>query len=206
MSDRPELLPAFAQLEEALKKNWRLGQNMVLCWSPHEAGVLALIVPHYFLGNLTASAHARGDAEGMEQFVRGVIGTSRLKSDEELFAIAQRLQVSTTFIKLDTPFKDDQALQLADQIIRRYGLGFVESRAVVLFDIAEFSLHAPFEQASQLNSLSYSMNSAYHQVRATRHRRKLCQDDHWGRLLCMESRHRCLPGPGPPHFFTSCVD
>lgn len=161
MTERPELLPGFAQLEEALKKNWRLGQNMVLCWSPHEAGVLALVVPHYFLGNLTASAHARGDAEGMEQFVRGVIGTSRLKSDEELFAIAQRLQVSTTFIKLDTPFKDEQALQLADQIIRRYGLGFVESRAVILFDIAEFSLQAPFEQASQLNSLSYSMNSAY---------------------------------------------
>jgi hypothetical protein len=42
----------------------------------------------------------------------------------------------------------------------------VESRAVVLLDIVEFSLHTPFEQASQLNSLSYSLNSAYNKLLA----------------------------------------
>jgi hypothetical protein len=36
----------------------------------------------------------------------------------------------------------------------------VPSRAVVLFDIVGFSLLTPFEQMTQLNSLSYSLNSA----------------------------------------------
>jgi hypothetical protein len=50
-------------------------------------------------------------------------------------------------------------------MIKRYSLGHEESRAVVLFDIADFSLFRPFEQASQLNSLSYSMNSAYSKLK-----------------------------------------
>jgi hypothetical protein len=37
---------------------------------------------------------------------------------------------------------------------------------VLLFDITEFSLYTPFEQASQLNSLSYSLNSAYSKLLA----------------------------------------
>ena len=49
---------------------------------------------------------------------------------------------------------------------KRYGLSYVESRAVLLFDIVEFSLFTPFEQASQLNSLSYSLNSAYNKLLA----------------------------------------
>jgi len=53
-----------------------------------------------------------------------------------------------------------------EQLIKRYGLSYVSDRAVLLFDIAEFSLFTPFEQASQLNSLSYSLNSAYNKLLA----------------------------------------
>jgi hypothetical protein len=51
-------------------------------------------------------------------------------------------------------------------VIKRYGLSYVESRAVILLDIVDFSLYTPFEQASQLNSLSYSLNSAYNKLLA----------------------------------------
>lgn len=149
------------QLEEALRKHWRLGQNMVLCWAPDPRGLLTLTVPHYFLGNFTA----QGAANENEVFIREVIGGARLKSHEEIFAIAKRLGVSTAFIKLDHPLGNDAPLlQAADAIVARYGIGYVASRAVLLFDIAEFSLYTPFEQASQLNSLSYSMNSAYNKL------------------------------------------
>nr|MDJ0917495.1 hypothetical protein [Woeseiaceae bacterium] len=43
----------------------------------------------------------------------------------------------------------------------RYGINYVASRAVTLFDIVGFSLLTPFEQMTQLNSLSYSLNSAH---------------------------------------------
>lgn len=154
--------PQLQQMEQVLRKHWRLGQNMVLCWAPDPRGLLTLVVPHFFLGNFTAATHATGGADANEQFIRELISGSRLKTHEQIFTIAKRLGVSTSFIKLDEPLGDDPAvLAAADTIIARYGLGFVESRAVLLFDIAEFSLYSPFEQASQLNSLSYSMNSAY---------------------------------------------
>jgi hypothetical protein len=51
--------------------------------------------------------------------------------------------------------------QIIEKMIRRYGINFVASRAVTLFDIVGFSLLTPFEQMTQLNSLSYSLNSAH---------------------------------------------
>ena len=151
------------QMEVVLRKHWRLGQNMVLCWAPDPRGLLTLVVPHFFLGNFSAAEG--GQCHANEEFVREVIGGSRLKSHEQIFSIAKRLGVSTSFIKLDEPLSDDPALlSAADAMMSSYGIGFVESRGVILFDIAEFSLYSPFEQASQLNSLSYSMNSAYNKL------------------------------------------
>ena len=151
------------QMEAVLRKHWRLGQNMVLCWAPDPRGLLTLVVPHFFLGNFSATEGGQSNAN--EEFVREVIGGSRLKSHEQIFSIAKRLGVSTSFIKLDEPLSDDPALlSAADAMMSSYGIGFVESRGVILFDIAEFSLYSPFEQASQLNSLSYSMNSAYNKL------------------------------------------
>jgi hypothetical protein len=46
-------------------------------------------------------------------------------------------------------------------MIRRYGINYVASRAVTLFDVVGFSLLTPFEQMTQLNSLAYSLNSAH---------------------------------------------
>ena len=51
-------------------------------------------------------------------------------------------------------------------MIKRYGLSYVQSRGVILFDIVDFYLYTPFEHASQLNSLSYSLNSAYNKLLA----------------------------------------
>lgn len=155
-------------LEKTLRKQWRLGQNIVLCWSADERGLLVILVPHYFLGNYCALETGETGAVGdNEAFVRELISGTRRKSREDMFAISRRLDVSPTFIKLSSPLSDEPGVQDAvEQLIRRYGLSYVESRAVLLFDIVEFSLYTPFEQASQLNSLSYSLNSAYNKLLA----------------------------------------
>tara|TARA_R110002073_G_scaffold26248_3_gene86138 strand:+ start:7168 stop:8517 length:1350 start_codon:yes stop_codon:yes gene_type:complete len=153
-------------LETALRKQWRLGQNIVLCWSADERGILVIFVPHYFLGNFCARPGVDG-AQDNEAFVRELISGSRCKPREEFFDIANRLDIAPGFIRLDTPLADDPAVVSAvEQLIKRYGLSYVSDRAVLLFDIAEFSLFTPFEQASQLNSLSYSLNSAYNKLLA----------------------------------------
>jgi hypothetical protein len=156
-------------LEKTLRKQWRLGQNIVLCWSSDERGLLVILVPHYFLGNYCASVggEASSVVNDNEAFVRDLISGSRRKTREELFSVAQRLDISPTFIKLSCELSEDEkVLDAVEELIRRYGLSFVEVRSVLLFDIANFSLCTPFEQASQLNSLSYSLNSAYNKLLA----------------------------------------
>lgn len=150
-------------LEKTLRKQWRLGQNIVLCWSADERGLLVILVPHYFLGNYCA---ADGEAaESNEAFVRELLSGTRRLGRDDMFAISRRLGVAPTFIKLDTALSEEPAvLEQVEQLIRRYGVSYVQSRGVLLFDIVEFSLFTPFEQASQLNSLSYSLNSAYNKL------------------------------------------
>ena len=50
-------------LEKTLRKQWRMGQNIVLCWSADERGLLVIMVPHYFLGNYCASESTGDDNE-----------------------------------------------------------------------------------------------------------------------------------------------
>lgn len=153
-------------LESTLRKQWRLGQNIVLCWSADDRGLLVIWVPHYFLGNYSALNPDEDDSDN-ERFVRELISGTRRKTRDELFAIAERLKVSPSFVKLSTALSEDpQVQQAVEQVIKRYGLSYVACRGVLLFDIVEFSLFTPFEQASQLNSLSYSMNSAYNKLQA----------------------------------------
>jgi hypothetical protein len=155
-------------LEQTLRRQWRLGQNIVLCWSADERGLLVIFVPHYFLGNYCASGDAATTmGEDNEAFIRKLISGRRRKTREQLFKISERLDVAPTFIKLSTALTEEKnVLEAVEQLIKRYGLSYVESRAVLLLDIVAFSLHTPFEQASQLNSLSYSLNSAYNKLLA----------------------------------------
>ncbi len=154
-------------LEKTLRKQWRLGQSIVLCWCWDERGLLVIFVPHYFLGNYCASQDNPEENSENENYIRQLISGRRRMNRDELFAVAVRLAVAPTFIKLSHPLEESPSVMDAvEQIIRRYGLSFVERRGVLLFDITDFSLCSPFEQASQLNSLSYSLNSAYNKLAA----------------------------------------
>jgi hypothetical protein len=171
--DRPQAMSIVQRgnlktLEQTLRKQWRLGQSIVLCWSADERGLLVIFVPHYFLGNYCAvEDSSQGLATDNEAFIRDLVSGVRRKTRDELFAVANRLGVAPTFIKLATALTEEAVVENAvEELIRRYGLSYVDARAVLLFDITEFSLYTPFEQASQLNSLSYSLNSAYNKLLA----------------------------------------
>ena len=65
-------------LEATLRKQWRLGQNIVLCWSPDERGMLVIFVPHYYLGNYCAEADQSGEkSHENESFVQQLISGER---------------------------------------------------------------------------------------------------------------------------------
>ena len=48
--------------------------------------------------------------------------------------------------------------------MRRYSVSLGRGRAVVLLDAVEFTLRSPLDQMAMLNSLAYSVNSAYGQL------------------------------------------
>jgi hypothetical protein len=162
---------ALRDLELALRELWRLGQNIFLCWRWAEGGITALLAPHYYLGNFSASLSDSSPIDRLDvlngQFMRKLISSERLMNDADFFSTARRLELEPTFIPFAIPAcaskadTDPQTLIAVEELIKRHSISYVESRAVMLLDIVDFSLFSPFEQTSQLNSLSYSLNSAY---------------------------------------------
>jgi hypothetical protein len=65
-------------------------------------------------------------------------------------------------LKLRQPLTGTEVeAQVIDRLVQRYSVSHVPNRAVALFDIVGFSLLSPFEQMTQINSLSHSLNSAH---------------------------------------------
>lgn len=156
-------------LEQALKKHWGLGQNIILCWTPTAAGVELLVVPHYFLANFSASLDdedvAGSFSEANGRFIRKLISNRRVMAENEFTAAANRLRVEKTVVKLPIPLADDPyVIDQIDNMVKRHSISFVQKRAVLLFDIVDFGLYTAFEQTSQLTSLSYSLNSAHNKM------------------------------------------
>jgi len=149
-------------LERALHQEWSLGQNNILSWAPLDDGLLVLVVPHYAIAEYTAPRSDGLPPRVSAAFITELISGERRLSLQQMQKVARLLQVEPTFIALRQPLSGHPVeTQIIEKMIRRYGINFVASRAVTLFDIVGFSLLTPFEQMTQLNSLSYSLNSAH---------------------------------------------
>jgi len=154
----------LVHLEKCLHSEWSLGQNSILSWAPLDVGILVLVVPHYAIAEYTA---VPTDEPGMPQKVSARFITELISGDRQLTLtqmqkVARLLAVEPKYITLRQPLTDNPVeTQIIEKMIRRYGINYVASRAVTLFDIVGFGLLTPFEQMTQLNSLSYSLNSAH---------------------------------------------
>lgn len=154
----------LVQLERSLHAAWSLGQNSILSWSPLDDGILVLVVPHYLIAEYTAETTC--DPEKAQRlsagFITGLISGDRRLTLLQMQKVARLMNVEPRFIPLRQPLTGHPVeTQIIEKMIRRYGINYVASRAVTLFDIVGFSLLTPFEQMTQLNSLSYSLNSAH---------------------------------------------
>ncbi len=154
----------LVQLESCLHREWGLGQNCILSWAPIEDGVLLLVVPHYAVAEYSAM-HSRPAERGWhvsERFIMGLISGERRLTVAQMEKVARLLKVQPRVIRLrDRLSGSDQEKRIIEMMVKRYGISYVDNRAVALFDIVGFSLLSAFEQMTQLNSLSYSLNSAY---------------------------------------------
>ena len=152
----------LVHLERCLHEHWSLGQNNILSWAPLDEGILILVVPHYAIAEYTSPQHGTNPPRVSPAFITELISGNRRLNFQQMQKVARLLEVKPVYIPLRQPLSDHPIeTQIIEKMIRRYGINYVASRAVTLFDIVGFSLLTPFEQMTQLNSLSYSLNSAH---------------------------------------------
>jgi len=151
----------LVQLDRSLNQHWALGQNTILSWAPLDEGVLILVVPHYAIAEYTAIDSEGSPPRISPRFITELISGDRELSFTQMQKVARLLDEQPVYIPLREPLSGHEfETQIIEKMIRRYGINYVASRAVTLFDIVGFSLLTPFEQMTQLNSLAYSLNSA----------------------------------------------
>ena len=151
----------LVHLERSLHEQWALGQNNILSWAPLEEGILVLVVPHYAIAEYTAPQGNEQQARVSSRFITELISGERKLTFAQMQKVARLLNVEPAYIPLRQSLSGHPVeTEIIEKMIRRYGINYIASRAVTLFDIVGFSLLTPFEQMTQLNSLSYSLNSA----------------------------------------------
>jgi len=152
----------LSHVESALRRHWSLGQNSILSWVPLDQSILILVVPHYAIAEYTSPRDGKMPPKVSPRFITELISGDRQLTISQMQKVARLLDVEPTKIPLRVPLEGSVVeTKIIEKMIRKYGINFVPSRAVTLFDIVGFSLLTPFEQMTQLNSLSYSLNSAH---------------------------------------------
>jgi hypothetical protein len=154
----------LVHLEQQLHAEWSLGQNSILSWCPLDQGILILVVPHYAIAEYTAApaSDPTMPRKVSARFITELISGDRQLTLSQMQKVSRLLDVEPKYITLRQPLSNNAIeTQIIEKMVRRYGINYVASRAVTLFDIVGFGLLTPFEQMTQLNSLSYSLNSAH---------------------------------------------
>lgn len=145
------------ELDRQLHRCWGLGRNFVLGWSPRERDLLLLAVPHYRIAEYALNQDSQG-----HNFLARLLSGSRRYTVQQLERAARLLDAEPSRLTLRQPLSNSALeTQIINDLVRRYSVSYTGGRAVALFDIVGFSLLSPFEQMTQLNSLSYSLNSAH---------------------------------------------
>jgi len=142
------------KLDDILHEHWNLGRNLIQLWAKDSKGMFLLVIPHYRLEEFAAAEH----------LIDEVLMGSKQTTLENLKAAAKIFKTDVIRIKL--PFTPGEGLseEMISALLQRFSISLIKDRAVALFDIAGFSLLSPLEQVTQLNSLSYSVNSAHNKL------------------------------------------
>ncbi|HAK51655.1 MAG TPA: hypothetical protein DCM54_07100, partial [Gammaproteobacteria bacterium] len=108
----------------------------------------------------SGSRNSPESSEKHQEFIRDLLTGDKQVSLEALEQTAERLRYPTSNISIGGRAWRLPGI-LTNEIVKRFGTNYIEDQAVALFDVVRFSLYSPLEQVAQLNSLSYSLNSAH---------------------------------------------
>jgi hypothetical protein len=151
----PGIRQALARLDDVLFAAWNLGDNLVLAWTRDAAGLRFLHVRHYAIIEQVES-----------RAMNAILAGAKFHEPERFEALAGSLGKAANIVAVPKPAEELPDTRLVESIVARYSVSLVRERAVLLLDSVGFSLRSPIEQVAMLNSISYSINSAYSQLLA----------------------------------------
>ena len=153
----------LAALHHDLLAIWNLGDNVVLGWTHLAGKLLFLAVRHYAIPE---SMHA---APGVDRsrdalLINQVLSGPKYLEPVEFERICHAFGAEPHSVSIDISIESEGIAELISDMVRRYGVTLVRNRAVVLLDAVAFTMQTPLDQVAMLNSLAYSVNSAYSQL------------------------------------------
>jgi hypothetical protein len=161
----PQVRQALSSLDEQLFEVWDLGDNIILVWTREGREFRFLAVRHYaIIEAFDADSKGPRDGSGADNFINGILAGPKFVPPAEFDRICGVLGSAARVFRTDLALADGPNDALVTRLVTRYGVSLVRERAVVLLDAVGFSLRSPLEQVAMLNSLSYSVNSAYRQL------------------------------------------
>ena len=150
------------RLDDRLYAIWNLGDNVLLGWTHGDDGLKFLSVRHY---TIPESVHAEGaEPRGVPRFINDVLSGPKYLTPEVFERTCQGFECTPETVKVNFRIDNERLAALISDMVRCYGVSLVRNRAVMLIDAVQFSLQSPLDQMAMLNSLSYSVNSAYGQL------------------------------------------
>ncbi|MCC7082479.1 MAG: hypothetical protein IT530_17570 [Burkholderiales bacterium] len=156
----------IARLDDLLYECWRLGEQVVVLWTSEGRTISLLQFPHFALAEYVCGVRPIAEEIDAGAFIDALISGPKQASPAHFAAIAAKLGVEPVVRTLPFDPARDLDPALVDTLVRRYSVTLFHNRAVLLLDIVAFSTYTPIEQATLLNSLSYSINSAYDKLAA----------------------------------------
>jgi hypothetical protein len=157
----------IARLDDLLYECWGLGEQVVALWTNEGRKISLLQFPHFALAEYVGGVRPIAGEADPGAFIDALVSGPKQASASHFAAVAAKLGVKPVIRTLPFDPVGDLDPEVVDALVRRYSVSLFHSRAVMLLDIVAFSTYTPIEQATLLNSLSYSINSAYDKL-ATR--------------------------------------
>jgi hypothetical protein len=160
----PETREELARLDERLYRLWNLGDNVLLCWTYVAGEFLVLSVRHYAIAESVHAAPEGGGMPDAPHYINEVLAGPKHLDPEAFERVCRAFDCRPEALRINLRVESESVVSVISDIVRCYGVSLVRNRAVVLLDAVGFSLQSPLDQMAMLNSLSYSVNSAYGQL------------------------------------------
>jgi hypothetical protein len=161
----PHSREEISKLDDALYTLWNLGDNVIIVWTFMGQELRFLSVRHYAIAEAIHASppHQEGMTDTVT-FINGVLSGPKFLVPEMFDRVCCRFDAKPEIINVNFRIEYDLDIELINSLVRRYSVSLVRGRAVVLLDAVEFTLRSPLDQMAMLNSLAYSVNSAYGQL------------------------------------------